>query len=65
MDIDQESNPTKNVITTPRRSIRVSHAPERYNFLYSMQELHIHEESNQDDDPTTYEKALSNKDFSK
>ena len=63
MDIDQESNPTKNIITpTPRRSSRVSHPPERYGLLYDMKKLHIYEEINHDDDPTTYEEALSDKD---
>ena len=62
MDIDQESNPTENIITpTPRRSSRVSHPLERYNLLHDMQKLYIHEEINHDDDPTIYEEALSNK----
>ena len=30
-----------------------------------MQKLHIHEKLNHDDDPTTYEEALSDKDSSK
>ena len=30
-----------------------------------MQKLYIHEEINHDDDPTTYEEALSDKDYSK
>ena len=66
MDIDQESNFTKNIITlTPRRSSRVSHPPERYGFLHEMQELHVHEESIHFDDPTTYEEALYDKDSSR
>ena len=66
MDVDQESNPIENIITpTLRRSSRVSHPPERYGLLHDMQKLHIHEEINHDDDPTTYEEALSNKYSSK
>ena len=48
MNVDQleEPIPIENVITpTPRRSSRVSHPPERYNFLHDIQELHLHEES--------------------
>ena len=66
MDVDQEFNPTENIITpTPRRSSRVSHPPKRYGLLHDMQKLYIHEEINHDDDPTTYEEALSDKDSSK
>ena len=68
MDIDQpeEPIPIEKVITpTPRRTSRVSHPPERYGFLHDVQELHIHEESIHDDDPTTYEGALYDKDSSK
>ena len=68
MDIDQpeEPIPVETVITpTPRRTSRVSRPPERYGFLHDMQELHIHEESIHDDDPTTYEGALCDKDSSK
>ena len=68
MDIDQpeEPIPIKKVITpTPRRTSRVSRPPERYGLLHDMQELHIHEESIHDDDPTTYEGALCDKDSSK
>ena len=65
MDVDQESNPIENIITpTLRRSSRVSHPLERYDLLHDMQKLHIHKEIN-DDDPKTYEKALSDKDSSK
>ena len=63
MDVDQESSPTKNIITpTPRILSRVSHPPERYGLLHDMQKLHIHEEINHDDDPITYEEALSDND---
>ena len=68
MNVDQpeEPIPIENVITpTPRRSSRVSHPPERYGFLHDIQELHVHEESIHDDDPTTYEEALYDKDSSK
>ena len=65
MDIDQpeEPIPIEKVITpTPRRTSRVSRPPERYNILHDMQELHVHEESIHNDDPTAYEEALSDKD---
>ena len=63
MDVDQESNPTENIIIlTLRRSSRVSHRPERYGLLHDMQKLHIHEKINHDDDPTIYEQALLDKD---
>ena len=63
MDVDQESNPIKNIITlTPRRSSRVSHPPERYGLLHDMQKLHIHEKINHGDNPTTYEETLLDKD---
>ena len=68
MDIDQpkEPIPIEKVITpTPRRTNRVSHPPERYDLLHDMQELHVHEESIHDDDFTTYEEALCDKDSSK
>ena len=68
MNIDQpkEPIPIENVITlTPRKSSRVSYPPERYGFLHEMQELHVHEESIQVDDPTTYEEALYDKDSSR
>ena len=66
MNIDQESNPTKKIITpTPRRSSRVSFPSEIYGLLHDMKKLHIHEEINHDDDPTTYEEALLDKDSSK
>ena len=68
MDIDQleEPIPIGKVITpTPRRTSRVSRPPERYGFLHDMQELHVHEKSIHDDDPTTYEKALYDKDSSR
>ena len=58
MNIDQPKEPIsiKNVITpTSRKSSRVSHPLERYEFLHEMQELHGHEESIHVDDPTTYE----------
>ena len=61
MNVDQPKEPIliKNVITpTPKKSSRVSHPLERYNFLREMQELHVHEESIHVDDPTTYEEAL-------
>ena len=61
MDIDQpkEPIPIEKVITlTPRMTSRVSRPPQRYGFLHDVQELHIHEESIHDDDPTTYEGAL-------
>ena len=63
--IDQPEEPIliENVITlTHRRTRRVSHPPKRYNFLHDMQELHIHEESIHDDDPTADEEALCDKD---
>ena len=62
MDADQKSNPTDIITLTPRRSSRVSHPSKRYGLLHDMKKLHIHEEINHDGDPTTYEKALSNKD---
>ena len=65
MNVDRPKEPIliENVITlTPRRSSRVSHPPERYGFLHDIQELHIHEEIIHDDDPTTYEEALYDKD---
>ena len=68
MDIDQtqEPIPINNVITpTPRKSSRVSRPPKRYGLLHDMQELHVHEESIHDDDPTTYEEALCDKDSSR
>ena len=66
MNIDQKFNSTKNIIIqTLRRSSRVSHPPERYSLLHDMQKLHIHEEINHDDEPTTYEEALPYKDSSK
>ena len=68
MNIDQPKEPIsiENVITpTPRKSSRVSHPPERYDFLHEMQELHVHEESIHVDDPTTYEEALYDKDSSR
>ena len=68
MDIEQpeESIPIEKVITpTTRRTSRVSRPPERYDFLHDMQELYVHEESIHDDDPTTYEEALCDKDSSK
>ena len=66
MDVDQESNPIENIIIpTLTRSSRVSHPLERYSLLHDMQKLHIHEKINHDDDPTTYEEALSNKNSSK
>ena len=61
MDIDQpeEPIPIEKVITpTPRRTSRVYHPPERYGFLHDMQELHVHEESIHDNDPTTCKEAL-------
>ena len=64
MNIDQpkEHIPIENVITlTPRKSSRVSHPSERYNFFLEMQELHVHEDSIHVDDPTTYEEALYDK----
>ena len=68
MNIDQPEEPIliENVIIpNPRKSSRISHPPERYEFLYEMQELHVHEESIHVDDPTTYEEALCYKDSSK
>ena len=64
MDIDQlkELILIENVITLTPRSSRLSRPPERYNFLYNMQELHVHEESIHFNDPTTYEEALYDKD---
>ena len=62
----KEPVPIENVITpTPRKSSRVSHPPERYDFLHEMQELHVHEESIYIDDPTIYEEALYDKDSSR
>ena len=67
MNYDQpEPIPIKNVITpNPKRTSRVSHSPERYNFLYDMQELHVHKESIHIDDPTTYKEALYDKNSSR
>ena len=68
MDDDQPEEPIliENVIIpTPRRTSRVSHPIKRYGFLHDIQELHIHEESIHDDDATTYEGALYDKDSSK
>ena len=68
MNIDQPKEPIsiKNVITpTSRKSSRVSHPPERYDFLHEMQELYVHEDSIHFDDPTTYEEALYDKDSSR
>ena len=67
MDINQpqEPIPIEGVITlTPKRTARVSHPPERYSFLHDVQELHVHEESIHDNDPTIYEEALCDKDVS-
>ena len=64
MDIDQpeEPIPFENVITlTPKKSSRVSHPLERYDFLHNVQKLHVHEESIHVDDPTIYEEALYDK----
>ena len=55
MNFDQpkEPIPIEKVITsTPRRTSRVSHPPERYGFLHDMQELHVHQEIIHDDDLT-------------
>ena len=68
MDFDQpeEPIPIENVIIpTPRRTSRVFRPPERYCFLYDVQELHVHEESIHVDDPTTYKEALYDKDSSR
>ena len=68
MNIDQleEPIPIKNVFTlTLRRSSRVFHPLERYDFLHDVQEFHVHEKSIHIDDPTTYEKALCDKDSSR
>ena len=68
MNVDQpeEPIPLEDVITpTPTRSSRVSHPPKRNGFLHNMQELHVHEESIHDDDPTIYEEALCDKNSSK
>ena len=68
MDIDQpeEPIPIEKVITpTTRRTSRVSHPPERYDFLHDMQELHVHKESIHVDDLTIYKEALCDKDSSK
>ena len=66
MDVDQESNPTENILTpTLRRLSRVFLPLERYSLLHDMQKLYIYEEINHDDDPTIYEEALSDKDSSK
>ena len=65
MNIDQpkEPIPFENVITpTPRKSSRVPHPPKRYDFLYEMKKLHVHEDSIHVDDSTTYEEALYEKD---
>ena len=61
MDINQpeEPIPIDNVIIpTPRKTSRVSCPSERYDFLHDVQELHIHEESIYDDDPTVYKKSF-------
>ena len=53
MNINQpeEPIPIEKVITpTPRRTSKVSHPLERYDFLRDVQELHVHEESIHDDD---------------
>ncbi len=69
MDIDPSSEPiTINVVSTsiPQRSSRISHPPNRYGFLHeNEQELFVHEEIYHGNNPITYEKAISDIDFSK
>ena len=43
----------------------VGYPPMRYDFLHDMQELHVYEESIHVNDPTNFEEALLDKDFSR
>ena len=68
MNIDQpkELIPIENVITlTSRKSSMVSRPPERYEFLHEMQELYVHEQSIQVNNPTINKEALYDKDSSR
>ncbi|PKI39955.1 hypothetical protein CRG98_039618 [Punica granatum] len=53
-------------VIEPRRSSRVTLTPARYfNLHENVQELFVHGDNNQRDDPTTYEEAISDIDSSK